>query len=363
MKSAECPHCQQPVSISAKFCEGCGLSLPTMTAQEKPQRRRYGLWIIFGALLIALLVGASVAYAHYQLAVTDMNQARQDVRQGQYSAAWTILQRAKTAWKWLDVATEESLVQELLASERAFTAGNTAWDAGQWRSAISDFSSVVPQDTHYASAQRSLTILHQAKADGQQISAVLTATNTLNTDLQRFWNDYNTTINYLNPAWQGYSTSYGTGYSTTAFTRDVQSAAPLITSLGNESTAVGNDVSALSAAIGLLQSTTALRNGSASQLLISSSDLSSQANIIATALYDEFGSLQSISTTGTNSGVGVGKDISTINTAFAALQSDQNAVQQESSAVVGYAVGAVVKLLGSPSHLNVLIPNLPASGS
>lgn len=326
-------------------------------------KRRYWVMVAGAALLAFLLAGGVVAETHYQQATADMSQAQQEMHHGQYAGAWTLLQRAKATWQWSAVGTEETLVRTLLASDRAFVAGNAAWESGEWRRAQADLAGVVPQDTHYAAAQHLLGILHQAHAAGRQIAAIIAAHLTLEADLQRFWSDYNHAINYLNPAWQNYSNNYGSNYSPTAFAQDVQSAAPIITSVNNDATAVSTDVSTLSAAVGVLQSTATLHNSMASQLLSTASDLSAQVNTMANAVADELSSLQALAANGTYNGVNISTDIRTTNTALTALQSDQNAEQQESSAVVGYAVGAVTTLLGSSAHLSTLIPNLPASGT
>jgi hypothetical protein len=231
----------------------------------------------------------------------------------------------------------------LVKSGVAYTEAQTDIQGGNLKNALSELQEVVSYDPNYQKAQNEITAVKQAQDIVTIASNVMRDSSKFDSDLSSFQQNYSTAVDKINAAWQDY-TSYYDSYDAPVALDGVDAT---LASIGTYSSNISRDVSSISADFGEASSNSILKDFNTATLLDSYEDSSTKANVISNALSDASGSLKS----GSFVYGSVPGDISTINTALPALQSDQLKSDQGTAQFLGYAMGVVDKLLGQPIKL------------
>lgn len=361
-----CPACGAENQQDATRCVGCQESLlrdpipigKNFESVENTKKRSRRWWTISsGAMLLLVLAAGGYTYNRYHTAQLDISYAKRALKTGNYQSARTWAKDAVHSWSGANVKGIISEASNLAQSARYYHSALSAYNSGQYTTALGDFKRVAKGYSHYQSAQayvgRISTGLSDLKRIKGVVSAIATVYNdiqTYNNDIQTYNNDYNTAVNYSNSALTEYQNGYYYGYSPSAsFDNNVASGESALNNLQQDASLLATDSTALSSALGLVSATPSLSQATVDNIKTAAQALVNDASSLDTNMSSELTAFQNISNGSATQAYGVSSDIASSNQAEANMTTDQNNLSGSTGNFIGYTSGVIGKYLGISS--------------
>lgn len=366
-----CPECGEPNNRETTKCKSCGKSIlhPPVPLHEtppaSPDRSSKPIpWarIAIGAGALVVLAGGGYVFARYHQAQSDLAAARVALSKDNYHKAMALAQSAEQQWPLAEVKAIKAEAVALANSAHFYHLGNVALSGGHYTLAAKDFRKVAHSDAHYSVARHDLSRINTGTMDLHRVKVALRAIGAVMNDMQSFGDDYNTTIGYSNAALKDYQnndTLFGF-FPGTNFDTNVSNGETAFNTLESDESKLSTDVSALSAALGLVSATPTLNHASVAGIDNAAQGFVNDASQIDSNISGELSSFENLSNGTATQAYGVSSDVSGANQGEAAMTNDGNNIQGSVSQFVGYTSGVIGGYLGLTSSLKAEFKSLVA---